>query len=77
MIGCDSMLKSGQSSLAVSLNTIVETVIEDYRNKVEIPFCTYGVDRRLLAELEYNYAFIKSLTQNNRANQKVIDAVRT
>lgn len=38
--------------MEVLLTSEIDAIIDDHTNKFQIPFCTYGVDRRLLSELE-------------------------
>lgn len=64
------------TALSACLSNILENIFEDYESKSEIPYCTYGVDRRLLLELEETDHYIKSLTQN-RANFKLLDNIKT
>lgn len=64
------------SALVASFSNIVDNVIEDYKNKVEITSCTYGVDKKLLIELQEVDRHIKLLTQN-RGNFKLLDEIKT
>ncbi|XP_059617565.1 uncharacterized protein LOC132262332 [Phlebotomus argentipes] len=40
------------TQLGTLLSDEIDAIIEEHNNKFQIPFCTFGVDRRLFAELE-------------------------
>lgn len=63
------------TTVVATMSGIVENIMEDYKNKVAVPYCTYGVDRRLLTELQAIDNYIKCLTQN-RANFKLLDSIK-
>lgn len=66
-------------NLATSLNNLILTnidaIVEDHASKFQIPFCTYGVDRNLLTEIEAVNQHSKTLNQNC-ANFEIMDAIK-
>lgn len=37
--------------LEVAISTEIDSIVEEHMNKYQIPYCTFGVDRRLLSEV--------------------------
>lgn len=68
-----------EDQLAMVLETllfnIIDTIIEEHTNKYQIPHCTMGVDRRLLAEIETVNQHTKLICQNC-VNFKIMDQVK-
>lgn len=54
----------------------IDSVIDEYTNKFKIPNCTFGVDRRLLEEIEAVNQHSKVLGQNS-ANFSIMDKIKT
>lgn len=65
--------------LATTLQTIiaslVDQIVDEHSNKCQIPYCTYGVDRNLLAEIEIVNQHSKALGQNC-ANIGIMDRIK-
>lgn len=61
--------------LEVSIAAEIDLIIEEHSNKLQIPHCTYGVDRRLLSELEEVSRHSQILNQNC-ANFSIIDQIK-
>lgn len=66
-------------NLAISLNNLItaniDAIVDDHSNKYQIPYCTYGVDRSLLAEIEAVNQHSKLLNQNC-ANFEIMDSIK-
>lgn len=63
------------SSLDSCLSSVIDAVIDEHASKYSIPMCTFGVDRRLLAELEEVNRHSRVLNENC-ANFSITDRVR-
>ncbi|CAO1400178.1 unnamed protein product [Diamesa hyperborea] len=61
--------------LEVSIAAEIDLIIEEHSNKLQIPRCTYGVDRRLLSELEEVSRHSQILNQNC-ANFSIIEKIK-
>lgn len=65
--------------LATSLKSLIivniDNIITDHFTKFQIPFCTYGVDRNLLAEIEAVKQHSQYLSQNC-ANFEIMDKIK-
>jgi hypothetical protein len=68
-----------QDQFATVLETLITAevgaIIDEHLNKFTIPHCTYGVDRRLLLELE-EIDYHSRILNENCANFAIIDDVR-
>lgn len=64
------------SILETALSAEIDAIIEEHTSKYQIPLCTYGVDRRLLAELEEVNRHSLILNQNC-ANFSIIEQVKS
>lgn len=58
-----------------SLSSEIDAIIDEHTNKFQIPYCTFGVDRRLLTELEEINRHSQILNQNC-ANFSIIESVK-
>lgn len=63
------------SLLEVAMSSEIESIIEEHSSKFQIPHCTYGVDRRLLSEIEEVNRHSQILNQNC-ANFTIIDQIK-
>lgn len=63
------------SLLDSCLSSVIDSVIDEHTSKYSIPMCTYGVDRRLLAELEEVNRHSRVLNENC-ANFSITDRVK-
>lgn len=65
--------------LATSLKSLIvaniDNIVTDHIAKFQIPFCTYGVDRNLLAEIETVKQHSQYLSQNC-ANFEIMDKIK-
>lgn len=65
--------------LATSLKSLIvaniDNIVADHFAKFQIPFCTYGVDRNLLAEIEAVKQHSQYLSQNC-ANFEIMDKIK-
>lgn len=65
--------------LATSLKSLIVTnidnIITDHFAKFQIPYCTYGIDRNLLAEIEAVRQHSQYLSQNC-ANFEIMDKIK-
>ncbi len=61
--------------LEAALTSELDAIVEEHTNKFKIPLCTFGVDRRLLTELEEVNRHSQILNQNC-ANFTIIDQVK-
>ncbi|KAL7029565.1 hypothetical protein ACKWTF_006289 [Chironomus riparius] len=59
-----------------SLSSEIDAIIDEHTNKFQIPYCTFGVDRRLLTELEEVNRHSQILNQNC-ANFSIIENVKS
>lgn len=68
-----------QVPLAASLKSLltanIDSICDDHANKFQIPHCTYGVDRNLLAEIEAVNQNSNLLSQNC-ANFAIMDKIK-
>lgn len=64
------------SILEAALSSEIEAIIEEHASKFQIPQCTFGVDRRLLSELEEVNRHSLTLNQNC-ANFSIIEQVKS
>lgn len=53
----------------------IDSIIDEHVNKFKIPYCTFGVDRRLLEEIEAVNQHSKVLGQNC-ANFSIMDRIK-
>lgn len=53
----------------------IDSIIDEHINKFKIPYCTFGVDRRLLEEIEAVNQHSKVLGQNS-ANFSIMDKIK-
>lgn len=58
-----------------SISNEIDAIIEEHSTKFQIPYCTFGVDRRLLNELEEVNRHSQMLNQNC-ANFTIIDQIK-
>ena len=63
------------SMLEVAISSEVDAIVEEHANKFQIPLCTFGVDRRLLMEIEEVNRHSQILNQNC-ANFSILDQIR-
>lgn len=61
--------------LEVAMSSEIDSIVEEHSSKFQIPSCTYGVDRRLLNEIEEVNRHSQILNQNC-ANFSVIDQIK-
>lgn len=65
--------------LATSIKSLIvaniDQIVSDHIAKFQIPYCTYGVDRNLLAEIEAVNQHSQFLSQNC-ANFEIMDKVK-
>lgn len=61
--------------LEVAMSSEIDAIVEEHSNKFQIPHCTFGVDRRLLNEIEEVNRHSQILNQNC-ANFTIIDQVK-
>lgn len=61
--------------LEVAMSSEIDAIVEEHANKFQIPFCTFGVDRRLLTEIEEVNRHSQILNQNC-ANFFIIDQIK-
>lgn len=54
----------------------IDSISEEHSSKFQIPYCTFGVDRRLLNEIEEVNRNSQIMNQNS-ANFSVIDQVKS
>lgn len=64
------------STLEAAISSEIDLIIEEHSNKFQIPYCTFGVDRRLLNEIEEINRHSQILNQNS-ANFSIIDQVKS
>lgn len=64
------------SLLEAALSSEIETIVEEHSRKFQIPLCTFGVDRRLLHEIEEVNRHSQVLNQNC-ANFSIIDQIKS
>lgn len=62
--------------LEVAISSEIDSIVEEHSAKFQIPFCTYGVDRRLLNEVEEVNRHSQILNQNC-ANFTIIDQIKS
>lgn len=63
------------ASLENCLSSVIDGVIDEHTSKYSIPLCTFGVDRRLLSELEEVNRHSRVLNENC-ANFSITDRVK-
>lgn len=63
------------SILEAALSSELDGIVEEHTSKFQIPYCTFGVDRRLLTELEEVNRHTQILNQNC-ANFSITDRVK-
>jgi transcriptional regulator with AAA-type ATPase domain len=63
------------SLLEVAMSSEIDSIIEEHSSKFQIPYCTFGVDRRLLSEIEEVNRHSQILNQNC-ANFTIIDQIK-
>lgn len=72
-------VQMSNDQLATSLKSLIivniDNIITDHFTKFQIPFCTYGVDRNLLAEIEAVKQHSQYLSQNC-ANFEIMDKIK-
>lgn len=72
-------IQMSNDQLGNSLKTLIvaniDNIISDHFSKFQIPFCTYGVDRNLLAEIEAVKQQSQYLSQNC-ANFEIMDKIK-
>lgn len=61
--------------LEVAMTSEIDAIVEEHTSKFQIPYCTFGVDRRLLNEIEEVNRHSQILNQNC-ANFTIIDQVK-
>lgn len=61
-------VQMSSDQLAITLNALIvailDQIVDDHSNKCQLPYCTYGVDRNLLSEIEIVNQHSKALSQN-------------
>lgn len=72
-------VQMSNDQLAASLKPLlvanIDNIISDHISKHQIPFCTYGVERNLLAEIEAVKQNSQYLCQNC-ANFEIMDKIK-
>lgn len=72
-------VQMSNDQLAGSLKSLIvaniDNIVSDHFAKFQIPFCTYGVDRNLLAEIEAVKQQSQYLSQNC-ANFEIMDKIK-
>lgn len=72
-------VQMSNEQLAASLKGLlianIDSICDDHANKLQIPFCTFGVDRNLLAEIEAVNRHSNLLSQNC-ANFEIMDKIK-
>jgi DNA replication protein DnaC len=63
------------SLLEVAMSSEIDSIIEEHSSKFQIPHCTFGVDRRLLNEIEEINRHSQILNQNC-ANFTITDQIK-
>lgn len=63
------------AALESAISSEVDLIVEEHTSKFQVPFCTYGVDRRLINEIEEVNRHSQILNQNS-ANFSIIDQVK-
>lgn len=63
------------SLLETAISSEVDSIVEEHSSKFQIPLCTFGVDRRLLNEIEEVNRHSQILNQNC-ANFSIIDQIK-
>lgn len=61
--------------LLSSVSSEIDSIVDEHISKFQIPYCTYGVDRRLLLELEEVNRYSRTLGQNC-ANFSIMDRIK-
>lgn len=64
-----------QMILEQTISIEIDSIIDEHSNKYSIPMCTFGVDRRLLVELEVVNRHSRHLGQNC-ANFTIMDRIK-
>jgi len=64
-----------QTILETSICIEIDNIIDEHINKIQTPYCTYGVDRRLLSELDTVNNFTRCLGQNC-VNFKIMEQIK-
>lgn len=57
------------------ISNSIDSIIDEHANKFKIPYCTFGVDRRVLEEIEAVNQHSKVLGQNS-ANFSIMDKIK-
>lgn len=65
-----------QAALESAISSEIDLIVEEHTSKFQIPYCTFGVDRRLLTEIEEVNRHSQILNQNS-ANISIIDQVKS
>jgi predicted AAA+ superfamily ATPase len=65
-----------QLALETALSSEVDAIVDEHTSKFQIPYCTYGVERRLLVELEEINRHSQILNQNC-ANFSIIENIKS
>lgn len=72
-------VQMSNDQLATTLNGLIaaniDHIVDEHANKCQIPYCTYGVDRNLLSEIEIVNQHSKVLSQNC-ANFGIMDKIK-
>lgn len=72
-------VQMSNEQLGTSLKSLIvaniDNIVSDHFAKFQIPFCTYGVDRNLLAEIEAVRQHSQYLSQNC-ANFEIMDQIK-
>jgi Cdc6-like AAA superfamily ATPase len=61
--------------LETTISSEIESIVEEHLTKFQIPLCTFGVDRRLLNEIEEVNRHSQILNQNC-ANFTIIEDIK-
>lgn len=62
--------------LEVAISSEIDSIVEEHSSKFQIPYCTFGVDRRLLNEIEEVNRYSQLLNQNC-ANFTITEQIKT
>jgi Cdc6-like AAA superfamily ATPase len=65
-----------QLALETALSLEIDAIVEEHASKFQIPYCTYGVERRLLVELEEINRHSQILNQNC-ANFSIMESIKS
>ena len=64
------------SLLEIAMSSEIDSIVEEHSSKFQIPHCTFGVDRRLLNEIEEINRHSQILNQNC-GNFTITDQIKT